>query len=157
MLFGVPQFIDIEDKIAGPLTGKQLLWMFGMGAALLVLWNTLEKKAFFVAAIPVTLLFCAFAFYRPYNQSLAKFVGHSLVFLFRSKVYVWKRTGSVKNEPSVSKSKNLFLKKEEKKYTQADIESFANFLDSSGYQRDEKIMEIIKEREKNKLKKKHFF
>ena len=43
MLFNVPQYIDVEDKIVGPLTGKQLLWMIGMGIMLLVLWNTVSR------------------------------------------------------------------------------------------------------------------
>ncbi len=156
MIFGVPQFINIEDKVAGPLTGKQLLWMIGMGAALLVLWNTLEDNAFFVAAIPVVLIFCAFAFYRPYEQSMVEFVGHSVIFLFQPKIYIWKRTGEPEILAKIQKTKISFSG-EEKKYTSDDFGSFADLLDSDGGRRGGKIMNLIDEREKKKHKKKFPF
>jgi hypothetical protein len=148
MLFGVPQYIDIEDKVAGPLTGKQLLWMFGMGAVLLILWNTLEKGAFFVAALPVAGLFCALAFYRPYGQPMIKFLIYSALFLFRPKVYIWRRESIDRDKtgikkPAVSSSGRVKLKE---KAPLEEIESLAKVLDSEGKERNEKIMEIIKNR-----------
>lgn len=91
MMFNVPQYIDVEDKVAGPLTAKQLLWMIGMGAVLLVLWNIFAFGTFAVLAIPVILIFVAFAFYKPYGQPMVVFAGNVLMFLFRPKVYIWHR------------------------------------------------------------------
>lgn len=91
MMFNVPQFIDIEDKVAGPLTWRQLLWMIGMGISLLILYNVLPGIAFVVIAIPIVLLFSALAFYRPQGQSLISFLGHGFFFFFRPKVAVWER------------------------------------------------------------------
>lgn len=91
MHYNVPQFIDVEDKVAGPLTAKQLLWMFGMGATLMVLWGILDRAAFFLSAIPVASLFVALAFYKPHGQPLITFVFYGVLFLFRPKMYVWKR------------------------------------------------------------------
>src|SRR4030042_3818231 len=97
MLFNVPQYIDVEDKVAGPFTAKQLLWMFGCGATLLVLWNVLNKTAFIIIAILVILIFGALAFYRPYNQPLIKLVYFAIMFLFRPKVYVWRRIAEMRS------------------------------------------------------------
>jgi hypothetical protein len=47
MLFNVPQFIDVEDKIAGPLTVKQVLWLIGMGAVLFIVWTFFDTPTFF--------------------------------------------------------------------------------------------------------------
>lgn len=91
MLFNVPQYIDVEDKVAGPLTARQLLWMIGMGAALMFLWSIFDTGGFFVSAIPVVCAFVALAFYRPYNQPLITFIGHAIMFVVRPKVYVWER------------------------------------------------------------------
>lgn len=91
MMFSVPQFIDIEDKIAGPLTWRQLLWMIGMGAVLLVMFNMFDMGLFIVFAIPVVLLFVGLAFYRPNGMPLPIFIYHSIFFLFRPKVSVWER------------------------------------------------------------------
>ena len=70
MLINVPQYIDVEDKVAGPLTVKQLGWMIALGIILLVMWNTMPAAAFFVIGFPITLLFLAFTFYKPYGQPL---------------------------------------------------------------------------------------
>lgn len=87
----VPQFIDIEDKIAGPLTWRQLLWMIGMGVLLLVVYNMVGGAGFIVLAVPIVLAFSALAFYRPQGQSLVSFVGYGILFFFRPKVAVWER------------------------------------------------------------------
>ena len=145
MLFGVPQYIDIEDKIAGPLTGKQLLWMFGMGAVLLILWNSLEAGAFYAAALPVAGLFCALAFYKPYGQPMIKFLIYSVLFLFRPKVYVWRREVIDRN-PSGTKKSDISSSRRVKLKEKApieEIESLARVLDSEGRERNEKIMELI--------------
>jgi hypothetical protein len=92
MLFNVPQFIDIEDKIVGPLTGKQLGWLGVGGVIILILWNSLDTSAFIVSAIIVGIIFGGLAFYRPYNQPLIKFLLSSVHFSMRPKVYVWRRS-----------------------------------------------------------------
>jgi ABC-type proline/glycine betaine transport system permease subunit len=91
MMFNVPQFIDVEDKIAGPLTWKQILWMIGMGAVLLTLYNLFDSVLFFITAIPVIILFAIFAFYRPNGVSMITFALHGLFFIFQPKISVWER------------------------------------------------------------------
>jgi len=38
MQYQVPQFIEVEDRIIGPLTLKQFLYLAFAGAILFVLW-----------------------------------------------------------------------------------------------------------------------
>lgn len=99
MMFSVPQFIDVEDKIAGPLTWRQLLWMIGMGAALLTFFNLFDTALFIIIAIPTVLIFVLFAFYRPNGFSMTTFAFYAILFLFRPKVSVWERP--VKARPVV--------------------------------------------------------
>jgi uncharacterized protein (DUF58 family) len=91
MMSSVPQFVDVEDKIAGPLTWRQLLWMIAMGAVLLVLFTTFGTTLAIVFGIPVVLLFIALAFYKPNGFTLSSFIGQAVLFLFRPKVAVWER------------------------------------------------------------------
>ena len=91
MIFNIPQFIDKEDKIVGPLTAKQLGWLFLGGMTLLVLWNTLNAGVFYLIAIPITGIAAAFAFYRPLNQSLSSFIFYTALFISRKKIYIWER------------------------------------------------------------------
>lgn len=91
MLTNVPQFIDLEDRIVGPLTAKQLGWLALGGVILLILWTILSFPAFIVSAVFVAILFVGLAFYRPYNQPLISFIISSVGFIFGSKMYIWKR------------------------------------------------------------------
>lgn len=91
MIFNIPQFIDKEDKIVGPLTGKQLGWIAGGGVIILLLWNVFETTTFFIIALPVAALTGALAFYRPYNQPFIAFLASSVFFFIRTKMYAWKR------------------------------------------------------------------
>lgn len=90
-MFNVPQFIDVEDKIAGPLTAKQLFWMIGMFATVMVVAFFFPGPATFVIAVPVVIAFVLLAFYRPNGQPLITYVAHGFFFLFRPKVLMWNR------------------------------------------------------------------
>jgi membrane protein implicated in regulation of membrane protease activity len=108
MLFNVPQFIDIEDKIVGPLTAKQLGWIALGGVILLILFGSLDMQAFIIGAVIVGVIVGALAFYRPYGQPLIKFTISSIVFFMRPKIYIWRRlSGSI--APS-AKVKNKVVK-----------------------------------------------
>ncbi|MDO8529687.1 MAG: PrgI family protein, partial [bacterium] len=154
MLFNVPQYIDVEDKIAGPLTARQLLWMFGMGAVLMIMWGFLDQITFYIAAIPVAVIFAALAFYRPHGQPLIKFVFHFIAFMFQPKIYVWRRDFAQKKKSGkveISEVGALEEKKIEKEEILSEnIGSLAKMLDSEGMERNEKILEIIR---KNRNKK----
>lgn len=131
MMFSVPQFIDVEDKIAGPLTWRQLLWMLGMGVVILIIYNTLSQTAFYIVAVPVIFLFAALAFYRPYNQPLIVYIGHAIVFLFRPKVSVWERPSVVKKrapEPKAIESEQP----RSKQLTIEEIKRLAQIVDTHG-------------------------
>jgi len=105
MMFSVPQFIDVEDKIAGPLTWKQLLWMIGMGAMLLIYFKYFDTALFIIIAIPTVLLFVALAFYKPNGFPLTTFIFYAVLFLFRPKVALWERSVVKKPEAKAPETK----------------------------------------------------
>jgi len=130
MLFNIPQFIDKEDKIVGPLTAKQLGWMFGAGGVMLLLWAVLDITAFILAAIPVLAIFGALAFYRPNNQSLIAFIFTSVQFFFRPKMYVWRRLPEIANiQKKPSHKKVAIIQKEKKIVNEEKIQEISKLLD----------------------------
>ncbi|MBI2439467.1 MAG: PrgI family protein [Candidatus Moranbacteria bacterium] len=133
MMFSVPQFIDVEDKIAGPLTWRQLLWMIGMGAVLLVAFNVFDGAMFIVSAIPIVLIFVAFAFYRPNGFPLVTFIFYSILFLFRPKVSVWERPVR-RPTPMKTEAKETGDKQgsERKRIEREKLEELARIMDSRG-------------------------
>ncbi len=128
MLFNIPQFIDKEDKLVGPFTAKQLGWMAGGGTVLLVLWNILDTAAFFIASIFVAGITGALAFYRPHNQPLIAFLLSSLFFVFKPKMYVWRRMPEKIAPPKKAKTKNEPAK-EKRVVNEGKIEEISKLLD----------------------------
>lgn len=131
MHYNVPQFIDIEDRIVGPLTAKQLLWIFAMGAVLLVMWLTISSKTnFFIVAIPVGLMFLALAFYRPYGQPLSKFIGSMFLFFVKPKIYIWRRETELKKETVISKKQDPVQIVNKRTLHQKEVYDLSKILDS---------------------------
>ena len=131
MMFSVPQFIDVEDKVAGPLTWKQLLWMIGMGAALLVVFSIFAPGFAIVVGIPVALLFIGLAFYKPNGFPLTTFIFHGIMFLFRPKVAVWERPARHLPEFSQVPPKKAAASAEKKILTEDKIKELARIVDES--------------------------
>lgn len=131
----VPQFVDVEDKIAGPLTWKQLLWMIAMGAVLLVLFTTFGTTLAIVFGIPVVLIFLALAFYKPNGFPLVSFIGQAVLFLFRPKVAVWERPviSMVSVKPRSENTKEQATEVQpEKQLTRDRLKELARIMDNQG-------------------------
>ncbi len=143
MLINVPQYIDVEDKVAGPLTFKQLGWLLALGIILLIMWNTLPGVVFLIAGFPVTLLFLAFTFYKPYGQPLGSFVIFGFLYYFRPKIYTWKRTPERERAiPKMVQVDNIHAT--DKQMTSETLRGLAQLLDSEGREHSEDIDEILK-------------
>ena len=142
MLINVPQYIDVEDKIAGPLTAKQLGWMILLGVSLLVMWNMLSKTMFFIAGFPLAALLLALAFYKPYGQPFGSFIIFGIMYFFRPKVYFWKRTPQKENkEQKKQVVENHVI---DKRITYESLRGLAQILDSEGTQDNKEGEEILK-------------
>lgn len=92
MQFQVPQFIEIEDKIIGPLTFKQFLFLVGSGGAAFIfyqlpLWGTVK---FFLVIVSVA-VGAAFAFLKINNKSLLATLEDATMFYTGRKLYLWKK------------------------------------------------------------------
>src|SRR3989344_2453808 len=91
MQFRVPQFIELEDKIFGPFTFKQFLYLGG-GAGICFIFYKLFPlfiAMFFIA--PVAGLSLALAFYQVNNRPFINVLESALRYLLQNKLYVWKK------------------------------------------------------------------
>ena len=144
MLINVPQYIDVEDKIAGPLTAKQLGWMIVLGVILLILWNMVPFVAFFILGAPLTIVFLALAFFKPYGQPLGSFVVFGVMYFFRPKIYLWKRTSqNVVNVPQKIEKKEIVPVS--KQMTSQSLSDLAKLLDSEGSVTNGELEKILKD------------
>ena len=91
MRFQVPQFTEIEDKIFGPLTLKQFIYLVGGAGGVFILYALLPLYLMIPLAIPIGLFSMALAFYKVNNQPFIKVVENAFYYITSSKLYLWKK------------------------------------------------------------------
>ena len=91
MQYQVPQFIEIEDKIFGPLTLKQFIYLAGAGGLCLFFFTILPLYVAVLFMIPAAALGLALAFYRVNDRPFIEVMEHALGYLFGTKLYLWKQ------------------------------------------------------------------
>lgn len=109
MQFQVPQYIDIEDKVIGPFTLKQFLYILIAGGVLFLLFKLVNFFVFIVLAIPIIGLTFALAFVRIHNRPFISIIKNFLDFLRKPDFYVWKKPSS--KTPSEEKRTPKLIKK----------------------------------------------
>lgn len=121
MQFQIPQFIEVEDKIFGPLTLKQFLFLAGGAAAIFLLYASLPLFLVIFLAPPIGLFAAALAFYKIHGQPFVKVTENALRHFTKNKIYTWKKiekaapkikeagtsknTGTIAYIPKLTKSK----------------------------------------------------
>lgn len=96
MRYQVPQFLERETKIFGPLTFRQFIYIGIAGAIIFVLYFAMGEKNFpLFLLISVILLSgsSALAFLNISGKSLPAMMGNFLTYLFTSRIYLWKHRG----------------------------------------------------------------
>lgn len=92
MQYQVPQFIEIEDKIFGPLTLKQFLYVAGgVGASVAMYLYIPSKIIAIILIIPMMAFGLALAFYKINGKPFVDVVQASFFYLIGDKLYLWKK------------------------------------------------------------------
>ena len=94
MQFNVPQFIESEAKIAGPLTFKQVLYLTGAGLIIMFLYFSLAKinfLAFIIITVFLVGFSLAFAFLKIHGYSFSVLLKNFFGYFVSSKIYLWER------------------------------------------------------------------
>lgn len=109
MRYEVPQFIEIEDKIIGPFTWKQFLYLAGGIGGSTIAWMSLPTLLAVVISTPLVVLSLALAFYqynkRPFIVLLESWFNYTI----RSKLYIWKKRHKPAQEPSIEEQAEAIL------------------------------------------------
>ncbi len=105
MQYEVPQFIDVEDKIFGPLTFKQFVYLAGAAGITVICFTLLNTFFAFLLAAPFVGLGLALAFYKINDKPFIEVMGNAIAYYFGNKLYLWKqREISVTSTTQVSSS-----------------------------------------------------
>jgi hypothetical protein len=93
MQFSVPQYIDVEDKIVGPFTIKQFLYLAGGGGIVFLLWKLLPTFIAVIFIVPVALLTWALTFFpkERYGRQFIDILESAFHFAISTRLYTWKK------------------------------------------------------------------
>lgn len=117
MRFQVPQFIEVEDKIFGPLTLKQFIYLAGAGGVVFILWRIFPLIVAIIIAAPIIALALALAFYKINRRPFVFVLESAFRYMLSNRLYVWKS-----KDIKQMKKKNL---REEKTHLSAQAEESA--------------------------------
>src|ERR1035437_4366899 len=91
MQFKVPQFLDIEDKIFGPFTFKEFIYLAGGAGLCFVLFKLLGLVLGAIPILAVAGFSLTLTFYRPNNKPFINMLESGAKYVTQSKLYIWKR------------------------------------------------------------------
>jgi len=127
--FQVPQFIDIEDKIIGPLSLRQFLILVGTAALVFLSFKVLEVWLWIIVGGLIGALGIALAFLKINGQNFSRVAVNFLKYMINPRLYVWQRSGEnkvlIKQQPKIIKKEET----EKKRLSPSELGEMAKKLD----------------------------
>jgi hypothetical protein len=98
MQFKVPQFLDIEDKIFGPFTFSEFIYLAGGAGICFFLFKLLGWGLGIVPMMFVAGFSLALTFYKPNNKPFVDMLESAITYFFGYKLYIWQRKRLTKKD-----------------------------------------------------------
>ncbi len=133
--YNIPQFVDAEDKIIGPLTIRQFaslaigVVILGFGWALAP-----DISVFIILGTPVFVATIAFAFVKVNGQTFATFITNIIRFVLKPTLFLWSRDPiNATSIIQITIKKKTFHKKDSvPAFSQTRVNEIAWTLDTYG-------------------------
>ena len=139
--FQVPQFIEVEDKIFGPLTTRQFFYLLGGGGLTFLIWFFVENYFLtIILAAPLIALAAALAFLKINGRPFIDLVSHFVTYFLKPRLFLWQKIHTEKQETGENDKRartGLIVPK----VTQSKLNDLAWSLD---------VMQNIREKEEHK-------
>ncbi len=137
MQYKVPQNIFMEDKIIGPLTLWQFLYLLFGGLIVYISYQFLYANArglFFVIAAPVSLVSLGAAFVKIHDRPLPTFIKNAISFASRPRQRVWHKEEAFEGTSVITGAtvKKIAAPSQAKQLPQADLAKLSEILDTYG-------------------------
>jgi hypothetical protein len=91
MEYQVPQFIEVEDHIVGPLTLKQFIYIAGGGGICVVLLVYLPLIWGILCSLPIAGFVAALAFYKVNGKPFIEVLESAFGYYTGAKLFLWRR------------------------------------------------------------------
>jgi len=102
MEYHVPQFIEVEDKLVGPLTLKQFIYVAGTAGLSIVFFSYLPFVFALLLSLPIAGLGAALAFYKINGKPFINVIESAFNYYTSNKLMLWKYTKPTDKETRAS-------------------------------------------------------
>ena len=143
--FKVPQNIDMEDKIFGPLTLMQFIYLMAGGMVIYAAYELADTALFWIIALPVAALTLSLTFIKIQDQPFSKFLTSAAFFFVKARQRYWQKDPleeKFKQESLPQKTIKKEKKAEPKKIEKSELEKLASILDTSSIDKIAKHQKI---------------
>jgi hypothetical protein len=143
--FTVPQFIDVEDKVIGPITVRQFVILLFSAALIAICYKLLYFNTFIVVAIFIMFITGVIAFAKVNGVNFHVFFVNFLITLFKANVRVWNNSFGkeflrIEGERVVSSDSEKIVSKNN--YSSSRLTELALIVDTQGVFRGENPADI---------------
>lgn len=131
--FTIPQFIDVEDKIIGPITTRQFLILLGGFMLIAVFYKLFDFSLFVFSSVIVLSVVGVFAFTKINGRPFHYFILNLIQTVKKPNLRVWRHDDLVVDEEEVSLEKataDPALSK--KRYTNSRLAELSLIVDTRG-------------------------
>jgi len=132
--FVVPQFIDVEGKIIGPITTRQFVIMLAGGGIIFLSFRFGDFTFFLATTVLVSFFVVLFAFIKVNSRPFHLFLINFLQTLFMRKMLrVWQREEfTVSLSSKITKGKEEVLSSRKKTVARTQLSELALIVDTGG-------------------------
>lgn len=137
MRFKVPQKIDMEDKVIGPLTMRQFVYLMVGG---MIFYATIKTENFsyiIIIGTPCILLALCLAFIKIQDQPFSKFLLSLVFFIIKPRFRIWEKDWQKEGAgtPIVQKVKKEEDKTSHKVVKKEELRKLSIVLDTKGQEK----------------------
>jgi len=145
--FTIPQFIDVEDKIIGPVTTRQFIIILAGFLIMAAGYKLFDFSLFIFVSIIVLAICISFAFVRINGRPFHFFALNLVQTVKRPKLRVWRNKIAVKEDYSLNEKpavKKSVEKRERMAPSMSRLTELSLIVDTKGeYQGDKENSKII--------------
>lgn len=147
MQYKVPQKIDLEDKVIGPLTIKQFIWLLAGGMVDYFIFTTFKGLFGWFLVFVATILALAFAFVKIEEQPFSYLATNFFSFILSPKIRLWNKGTKIekmvelKNKP---KEKATTASRKSPEEIRSALETLSQAVDTYGWSPEQYKEELEK-------------
>lgn len=142
--FTVPQFIDVEDKIIGPITVKQFIMGIGAGLLFFLAYKFADTALFIIQALLILGIYILIAFVKFNGQPFYLFALSVIRSILRPSLRAWMKgsapVAQAKQAKKESDSSSISIIPAKPHPRTSTLSSLALLVDTGGKYRPEEII-----------------